>query len=106
MKSNVLFPFALVAVLATPLESDKIMIKSSSVHGGTRLFQAELAGKSVELECFTKEKSCTDLTPGDYSMLRVKDGGIYQDCENVNIYKQSGTRTKDTALGEYCLLQP
>jgi hypothetical protein len=98
MRTNVSLLFALVVSSMNSAESEKIAIKNSSMHGGTLLLEAELTGKSVELECHTKEKSCKDLPPGDYSMVRLQHEGIYEDCVNVDIYKNKMT-TKDEAVG-------
>jgi hypothetical protein len=87
-------------------ENEKITIKSSSAQGKVVLLEADLAGRSVELECDLQQKSCSRLTPGDYSMLRLKNTGVYQDCPNVDIYREGRDPAKDKAVGEYCLLQP
>ena len=88
-------------------ESQKITIKNSSVQGkGVVLLEANLAGRSAELECFLSQKSCATLAPGDYLMVRLTNGGVYQDCANVEVYSAGGHPTKDKPLGEYCLLQP
>jgi hypothetical protein len=86
-------------------ENQKITIKSSTVQDKVLLLEADLAGKSTELECFLSVKSCTALAPGDYLMVRLMTGGSYQDCQNVEIYSPSGKPTKDKPLGEYCLLE-
>ncbi len=96
----------LVAISPTvSAENQKITIQSSSVKGDVVLLEADLAGKSVELECFPSQKLCTALAHGDYLMVRLTKDGIYQDCANVDIYSSSADPTKDKPLGEYCLLQ-
>jgi hypothetical protein len=82
MKSKVLFLLALVASLSKAAKSEKVVIKNGSVYGGTRLLEAELAGKSVELECHIKEKSCTDVTVGDYSMVRISPNSANDEALN------------------------
>ena len=108
MSMRTLILFWLVAI--SPMfcaDSQKITIKSSSTQSkSVLLIKALVAGKSVQLDCFLSQKSCTALIPGDYSMERLTNGGIYQDCGNVVIYRTVAHATKEKALGEYCLLEP
>jgi hypothetical protein len=88
-------------------ESQNITIKGSSTQGkNVLLIEARVAGKSVQLECFLSQKSCAALIPGGYSMERLTNGGIYQDCGNVVIYRAVAHATREKAIGEYCLLEP
>jgi hypothetical protein len=106
-KKRLLMLFAFIAFsLRLSAEDQTITIKSHSVNKNVMLLEADLAGRQVELECFVSEKSCAALTPGDYLMVRLTRGGIYQDCANVDIYGIAAHPPKGKQLGEYCLLQP
>lgn len=105
-KLLVLFGLAMISPMCSA-ENQKITIEGSSVQSKqVVLLDADLAGKPVQLECFLSQKSCTALTSGDYLMVRLAAGGIYQDCLNVGIYSLGENPTKDKPLGEYCLLGP
>jgi hypothetical protein len=108
MRKKLLVLLGLVAI--SPMlsaENHKITIKSSSVQKKVVvMLKADVEEKSVELECFLSQKSCTTLPPGDYLMVRLTNGGTYEDCPNVDIFSRVGDPTKDKPLGEYCLLQP
>ena len=106
MRTLVLFWLAAISPMFCA-DSQKITIKGSSTQGkNVLLVEARVAGKSVQFECFRSQKSCIALIPGDYFMERLTDGGIYQDCRNVVIYRNGTHPSKEKSLGEYCLLEP
>jgi hypothetical protein len=106
-RKSLLVVLGLVAIVPTvSAQNQKIAVKSSSVQKKVVRLEADSEGKSVELECFLSQKSCTALAPGNYLMMRLTSGGTYQDCPNVDIYSPGGNPAKDQPLGEYCLLQP
>jgi hypothetical protein len=107
--SLMLFVFVAISSMFA-VEIEKITVTRSSVRGPyshSVWLDADLAGKSVELMCYVRQQSCAKLAPGKYMLIRLKPGdGIYQDCENVDIFRVDADPTKDQPLGEYCVMQP
>jgi hypothetical protein len=78
-------------------------VKRTDLNNGVVIVPALEGKTSLELQCNNGVPSCTALTPGDYTMVRLpKNRGMY-DCANVEIYPKSGDPETATKVGAYCL---
>jgi hypothetical protein len=85
--------------------SQKIRIIESTVNtsGNVVVLTAQIASKSRDLFCFTANRPCQQLSPGEYMMLSPSRTGKYRDCEaNVDIYRISDPH-RNILLGAFCL---
>jgi hypothetical protein len=109
-RNKILVLLGLIAVGPLLSASEKITIKSSSRQGKHRevvFLEADLAGRSVDLDCLESHADCKEISPGNYELARLIAGeGPYNDCQNVDIYRIGADRLKEKPLGRYCLLQP
>jgi len=106
-EKGLVFLVGLVAISSLSAENRKITIKSSSSQGTFALsIEAEIAGRPAELLCFRSQKSCVDLAPGDYLLVRPSRTLTYSDCINVDVYKKTSNPAREKPIGGYCLTFP
>ena len=94
-------------------DSDRIAVtvKSSSVKDKSVMVEARHGSKNFEVECTLTDSAltdtpCTALEAGKYRMVRLGPGkGIYMDCPNADVYRETPNGKNERKLGEYCLLQ-
>ena len=95
-----LLPISLLA-----RETADVTVKTGSVQKNVVLVDADVNGKSVQLECFLSVAHCKIPKGGSYSLVRLPAGkGVYMDCPNVVLYEKSVPPRPETKIGEYCLL--
>jgi hypothetical protein len=105
MKKIMLLVIIVTAVLVLAQEKMSLVVKDSSIYTGVVIVTAEVAGKSVELQCNQNASACTTLKAGKYTMVVLpKNWGMY-DCKNVEVYTETANPDSDQKLGAYCLIQ-
>ena len=105
MKKIILLVVVVTAVVVLAQEKLSLVVKDSSTYTGVVIVNAEVAGKSVELQCNQSASGCALLKSGKYTMVVLpKNWGMY-DCKNVDVYQETANTDTDQKLGEYCLIQ-
>ena len=100
---KILLIFALLAAQVPASGRSQITVKRTDMSNGVVIVTALEGKTSLELECNNGLPSCTALTPGDYTMVRLpKNRGMY-DCANVEIYPKASDPETATKVGAYCL---
>jgi len=91
------------AVLVLAQDKLTLTVKDSSSTTGVVIVEAQLAGKSVDLQCNEGSPDCKALKHGSYIAIKLpKNHGMY-DCQNVDVFDVSANPETDQRLGEYCL---
>jgi hypothetical protein len=95
---------AVVVTLAQEKPSP-IMVKEATTTTGVVIVTADMAGKSVQLQCTASMPDCAALKNGKYVIVLLpKNHGMY-DCQNVDVYAPDANPATDQRIGEYCLTQ-
>jgi hypothetical protein len=96
--------FLVIALVCLPvLASDEqnLIVTSSSTVKNVVLVKGNLQGKPTEFSCIVSAPSCSEPSPGEYTMVRAAGGdAIYEDCTDVVLYKSSGNAKE--RVGVYC----
>lgn len=98
---GLLLTIALVCSPVLATDEQAITVTESSIDQNAVRLKAILHGESHEFVCGRKLPSCSEVVPGEYTMvLAAAAEGIYQDCTNVLLYKSSGAAREK--VGVYC----
>jgi len=104
MKKALILLAILVAVVVLAQEKPSpIVVKEATTATGVVIVTADLAGKSVELQCTQSMPACVSLKNGKYTMVQLpKNHGMY-DCQNVDIFPEGADPATAQRVGTYCL---
>lgn len=105
MRKAIFVFIALVVIVAYAQEKSVITVKESTLSTGVVVIDIQTGGKSAELQCNQGPSTCKLLKPGKYTMVELpKNHGMY-DCQNADIYTETGNPVTDEKIGEYCLIR-
>jgi len=103
MKKALVLLVILTATALAEQQTLSIMVKEATVATGVVIITADMAGKSVELQCTQSMPGCVSLKNGKYLMVQLpKNHGMY-DCQNVDVFQEGANPTSAQRLGAYCL---
>jgi hypothetical protein len=104
-KALMLLVILLALVTLAQEKSSPIMVKEATTTTGVVIVTADMAGKSVQLQCTASMPDCAALKNGKYVIVLLpKNHGMY-DCQNVDVYAPDANPATDQRIGEYCLTQ-